>query len=615
MPRLLSFVLLTCLLGTSAQSAEKTSPPNVVVLLADDLGINDLGCYGRKDQATPQIDQLAAQGLRCTNAYAAASVCSASRAALLTGLAPARIGITTFLPGRPERSSHRLLAPKQNLFLPAGVTTLAERLKPAGYRTAAVGKWHLGGKAHQPTDHGFDEYFQGEANPGNESPAGGKGEIAQAEYAVKFIGDNKAKPFFLYVAFDSPHIPLGAPAAAVAAQSGAFNPKYAATVGGLDHAVGKILAALKANGLEDNTLVVFASDNGGVHLPELKEDAPTHNTPYRAGKGFLYEGGIRVPLIFRFPGRFATRTLDLPVCLGDLTPTIAALTGTTPAAAAYDYVDLSPLLFDSLPKPTGNRALAWHQPHYLNQGGRPAGAIREGDWKLLEHYEDGSLELYNLKQDAAEATDLAAQQPAKVAELRGKLEAWRRKVGAQGMTPNPQFNRAAWEACFTKLNLSKLTPQGTASAMTPALAAWRQAMDSIPPAGTNTVIILEAREAKVKAEKMRYEDPPQKDTLGYWVNAADTAAWIFTTPSSGKYRVTILQGCGKGSAGSTVALEVGPSQVQFTVEETGHFQRFVAREIGTLELGSGTNTLTVRPLQKKGAAVMDLRRITLERVE
>lgn len=615
MPRLLSFVFLTCLLGSPLDGAEKTPPPNVVVLLADDLGINDLSCYGRKDLATPHIDQLAAQGLRCTSAYAAASVCSASRAALLTGLAPARLGITTFLPGRPERSSHRLLAPPQNLFLTTGVRTLAELLKPAGYRTAAVGKWHLGGKAHQPTDHGFDEYFQGKANPGNESPAGGKGEIAQAEYAEKFIGENKTKPFFLYVAFDSPHIPLGAPAAAVAAQSGAFNPKYAATVAGLDHAVGKILAALKAHGLEENTLVIFASDNGGVHVPELKEDAPTHNTPYRAGKGFLYEGGIRVPLIFRFPGRFTTRTLTVPVCLGDLTPTIAALTGTTPAAAAYDYLDLSPLLFNSLPAPTANRPLAWHQPHYVNQGGRPSGALRDGDWKLLEHYEDGSLELYNVKEDAAEKTDLAAQQPAKVAELRGKLEAWRRKVGAQGMQPNPQFNRAAWEACFGQQSISQLTPQATAKAMTPALAAWRAAMDLSPPAGTNTVLVLEAREAKVKAEKMRYEDPPQKDTLGYWVNAADTAAWTFTASTAGKYRVTILQGCGKGSAGSTVALEVGSSQVAFTVVETGHFQRFIAREVGTLELVSGTNTLTVRPLQKKGGAIMDLRRITLERIE
>lgn len=607
---------LVTLAGLASLHAAE-SKPNIVILLADDLGIHDLSCYGRKEHPTPNLDRLAAEGMRFTSAYAAASVCSASRAALLTGQAPARLGITTFLPGRAERSSHRLLAPAQNESLPAGTKTLAELLKPAGYASAAIGKWHLGGKGHLPTEHGFDAYYPTPANPpaARIAAAGSKGEQLQADFAAKFIAEHKTQPFFLYVAFDSPHIPLGATAEDVRAYANTFNPKYAATVSGLDVAVGKILSALAAHGLTENTLVVFASDNGGVHLPELKEDAPTHNTPYRAGKGFLYEGGIRVPLIIRFPGRLAAKLNDVPVSLGDLTPTLAALTHATPANAAYDYSDLSPLLFDSAAKATPTRLLAWHQPHYLNQGGRPGGAIREGDWKLIENYEDGSLELYNLKEDSAEANELAAKQPAKVAELRGKLEAWRRKVGAKGMTTNPQFNRAAWEAGFTSLDASKVTPAPTAAAMATTLNAWRNAMDAFPAPGHNALIHLEARDAQVQAKKLRYEDPPQKDTLGFWVEPTDTASWTFSVAQPGKYRVSVLQGCGKGSGGATVALEAGASKVEFTVEETGHFQRFIPREVGTLQLVSGENTLVVRPLKKKGAAIMDLRRVTLERVD
>lgn len=610
-------LLRLCLLALAglAPLGAAENRPNLVILLADDLGIADLGCYGRKEHPTPNLDRLAAEGVRFTSAYAAASVCSASRAALLTGQAPARLGITTFLPGRAERSSHRLVAPAQNESLPNGVKTLAELLKPAGYASAAIGKWHLGGKGHLPTEHGFDVYYPTPANPpaARSQAAGSKGELLQADLAAKFISEHKAQPFLLYVAFDSPHIPLGASPTAVPGPT--FNPKYAATVAGLDVAVGKILAALTAHGLAENTVVVFASDNGGVHLPELKEDAPTRNRPYRAGKGFLYEGGIRVPLIIRYPGRLAAALNDVPVSLGDLTPTLTALARAVPAGAAYDFNDLSPLLFDSAAKAGTTRILAWHQPHYLNQGGRPSGAIREGDWKLIENYEDGSLELYNLKDDAAESADLAAKQPGKVAELRGKLEAWRRKVGAKGMTTNPQFNRAAWEACFTALDASKVAAADTAAAMAPALAAWRKAMDAIPAPGANALIHLEARDAKVQAKKLKYEDPPQKDTLGFWVDPTDTASWTFRADQPGKYRVTVLQGCGKGSGGSIVALEVGASKAEFTVEETGHFQRFIPREVGAVQLAAGENTLVVRPLKKKGAAVMDLRRVTLERVE
>ncbi|MFM9000018.1 MAG: sulfatase [Opitutia bacterium] len=602
---------LVAALSIFASLTAQQTQPNFVILFADDLGINDLGCFGRKDQRTPNLDRLASEGARFTQAYAAASVCSPSRAALMTGQSPARVKITTFLNGRSDRASHRLLAAKINLQLPAESKTLAELLKPKGYATAAVGKWHLGGKGHQPTDRGFDEYFPGKANPGAESPQGGKGEVAQADYGVKFIDRNKDKPFLLYVAFDNPHIPLAAPAKAVAEKSGAFHPTYAALVESLDTACGRIMEALERNGLSRNTFVVFASDNGGVHISELKESPATYNAPSRAGKGFLYEGGLRTPLIIRYPARLTPGVISEPVVLGDLVPTICSLAGAA-APAVLDFNDLSPVLFERKAMP---RPLYWHQPHYMNQGGRPGGVVREGDWKLIEHYEDGSLELFDLSKDPSETKDLAAQEPARVAAMRGKLEAWRRSVGAEGMRANPDFDRAAWENCFVRTDVTRLQAKPTSEAMRADLAGWRKAMDDAAKTGGNTLIHLEARDAKVAGEKLKYEEPPHKDTLGFWVNVADTASWTFSAPQAGNYRVTVLQGCGKGQGGSLVALDCGSSSLEFTVEETGHFQRFIPREVGRLTLAAGETTLKVRPLKKAKGAVMDLRRVMLERVD
>ncbi len=610
MPRLLLGLFLGALLALVPASAQET-PPNFVILFADDLGINDLGCFGRKDQNTPNLDKLAAEGARFTQAYAAASVCSPSRAALMTGQSPARLKITTFLTGRSDRASHRVLAAPINLHLPDGVRTIAQLLKPKGYVSAAVGKWHLGGKGHQPTDHGFDEYFAGRANPGAESPQGGKGELGQADFAVKFIQQNKAKPFLLYLAFDNPHIPLFAPAKAIEANAKSFHPTYAALIESLDVAVGRVMKALEDQGLAKNTFVVFASDNGGVHISELKESPATYNAPSRAGKGFLYEGGLRTPLIVRYPARLAPTVINEPVVLGDLCPTICAL-AKVPAPATLDFQDISPVLFEQKPL---NRPLFWHQPHYMNQGGTPAGVAREGDWKLIEQYEDGSLELYNLAKDPSENTDLAATEPTRVAALRGKLEAWRRSVGADSMKANPNFSRTLWDDCFVKTDVTQLKALPTSEAMRPLLADWRKAMNDATTEGANSLIFLEARDAQVKATKMKYEEPPQKDTLGFWVNVEDTASWTFQAPKAGTYRVTVLQGCGKGNGGSVVALDTPQGSCEFTVEETGHFQRFVPREIGKLTLVDGENTLTVRPVKKAKAAVMDLRRVILERVE
>lgn len=617
-------LLLATADAASAEGADDASrPPNVVLMVADDLGINDLGCYGRADQPTPTLDRLAAEGTRYTAASAAASICSPSRVALITGVHPARVNLTTFLPGRSDRASHRLLAPTIEQALPVSIPTLAERLAPAGYRSHFVGKWHLGGEGALPTDRGFATATNGRANPGPESPEGGKGERRQAADAARIIADqardHRDEPFLLVVGFDTPHVPLAAPAAAVAGHAGAFHPTYAAMVSALDDAVARILAAITEAGITDTTLVVFTSDNGGLHVPEVGDPPPTFNAPHRAGKGFLYEGGVRVPLIVRWPGkRHAGSVATLPVSTGDLVPTICRLAG----VAVPDQADFQALAdIPAAPSAAAHgeeRPLFWHQPHYTNQGGRPAGAIRLGDWKLIEHYEDGSLELFHLGDDPGETSDRAADEPTRVADLRGRLEAWRREVGARPMTANPRFDALGWHACHGSVDVSTIPAAETAVAMAPPLAGWRKAMDDAapgPPATQRRFMILRASEAEVAGEKLLYETPPAKDTLGYWVNAEDHAWWNIMLDEPGRYRVVVLQGCGTGQGGSTVAVSAGDSRLEFVVEETGHFQRFVPRFVGELSLPAGPVRLLVKPVRKQAAAVMDLRSVTLERIE
>ena len=616
---ILASLVLAAAWSIVSVAASPDRPPHIVLLVADDLGINDLGCYGRADHVTPVLDRFAATGTRYTAATAAASVCSPSRVALLTGVHPARVNLTTFLPGRPDRASHKLLSPVIAQALPAAIPTLAERLAPAGYRSHFVGKWHLGGHGALPTDRGFTTAAGGRANPGPESTEGAKGEQRQAADAVRIIAeqirDHHDEPFLLVVGFDSPHVPLAAPAAALPAHAGAFNPTYATMVSKLDDAVGKILTALDEAGIADSTLVAFTSDNGGLHVPEIGDPPPTLNAPFRAGKGFLYDGGVRVPLIVRFPGGTdAGRMMTGPVSTGDLVPTICRLAGVAAPQPAdfHDLADAAP------PSASDDRPFFWHQPHYTNQGGRPAGAIRLGDWKLVEHFEDGRVDLFHTGDDVGEATDRSAAEPGRVADLRGRLEAWRRSVSAQEMTANPRFDPAAWQASQAEIDVSRLPAAATAAEMVAPLAAWRKAMDDDdagPPATRNGFIRLLARDATVSGEKLCYEPQPEKDTLGYWVNAADRAWWDFRLNEPGRYRVTVLQGCGAGQGGSTVELNTGVAGLEFTVEETGHFQRFVPRDVGTLDLPAGNVRLVVTPLEKKAAAVMDLRSVTLERVD
>lgn len=451
--------------------------PNVVFILADDLGINDLGCYGRKDQATPRLDRLASEGMRFTSACCAQPICSPSRAAVISGLAPARLHITTFLPGRGDAVSQKLLHPKINQQLALERTTLAEHLKSAGYATACIGKWHLGGAGFGPKEQGFDVVYAGRPNTSPSTDEGGKGEYDLTAHAIDFVRANKDQPFFLYLPHNNPHIPLAAKPELVEKFKDSFNPTYAAVVNTLDDTVGRLLDVLDELKLSDNTLVVFTSDNGGVHLPELKEDAPTHNTPFRAGKGYLYEGGLRIPLIVRLPKVVpAGKVSDTPVINTDWLPTILDLCGVPLDASQSDGVSLLPLLKGGS---LAARPLLWHFPHYNNQGGRPAGAIRVGDWKLIEHYDEGRSELFNLATDRSEEHDLAAGELQRVADLRATLASWRTSIGAQGNEPNPNFDPAWFQRLYSDIDSSKIKPAATAAAMREQLRTWRAGMDSV----------------------------------------------------------------------------------------------------------------------------------------
>ena len=457
-------------------SAAEQRPPNVVFILADDLGINDLSCYGRKDQATPRLDRLAAEGMQFTSAYCAQPICSPSRAAILTGLTPARLHLTTFLPGRGDAPSQKLLHPQINQQLTLQHTTLAEHLKGAGYATACIGKWHLGGAGFGPKEQGFDVVHAGKPNTPPSADEGGKGEYDLTAHAIDFVRANKDKPFFLYLPHNNPHIPLAAKPELIETFKASFNPTYAAVVHTLDDSVGRLLDALDEMKLRDNTLVVFTSDNGGVHLPELKEDAPTHNTPFRAGKGYLYEGGLRIPLIVRLPKVVpAGKVSDTPVINTDWLPTILDLCGVPFEASKSDGVSLVSLLKGGSLKA---RPLVWHFPHYNNQGGRPAGAIRAGDWKLIMHYEDGRVELFNLATDPAEEHDLYADNKKFVAFMHDIHLAWRKSIGAQSNAPNPDFDAAWHKRLYQDFDTSRIKPEATAAAMTPKLREWRSDMDS-----------------------------------------------------------------------------------------------------------------------------------------
>jgi neutral ceramidase len=459
------------------EAALTQSRPNIVIVLADDLGVNDLGVYGRKEHRTPHLDRLAADGLRFTSAYVASPICSPSRAALMTGRAPARLHLTTFIPGRADAPSQRLLHPPMLQRLPLEEVTLAERLREAGYATAAIGKWHLGGAGFTPLEQGFDVYHPGQATTKPSDAEGGKGEYDLTAEAERFIDTNRDRPFFLYLAHNNPHIPfVSAKPSLVEANSGAFEPSYAATVQTLDDSVGRLLGRIDAAGLRERTIVIFTSDNGGLHMPEGPHPRVTHNTPFRAGKGYLYEGGLRVPLIVRGPGLASKRVIDAPFINTDWLPTLLELAG-APPAGNLDGISQATLLRSGAPA-SAARTFFWHLPHYTNQGSRPAGAIRDGKWKLVEHYDDGRVELFDLSGDTGEARDLSKAEASRTSALRARLREWRTSVGAQENTRNPSVDMEMFKQIYVDFDSTRFDPLRADGDGWKAAARWRQLMDA-----------------------------------------------------------------------------------------------------------------------------------------
>lgn len=478
----LKYLHLACLVfvlpGLVEQTRGSGPPPNVIVILADDLGWADVACNGGDLVETPHIDELARSGVRFTQAYAPSPVCSPTRAAILTGKAPARLHMTIWSEGVAQGPTDRELLQADSLAdLPCTETTLAARLQRAGYLTAMVGKWHLGNADHAPETHGFDVNvggthwgapatffwpYRGAGRFGAEYRYVPHLEFGQAgEYltdrltseAIRVIDHAQHRPFFLYLAHHAPHTPIEAKAADVEHFTRRLQPGfhhqnavYAAMIKSLDESVGSIVAHLEARGLDQNTIVVFASDNGGYCGIDRKsgQGVPvTSNHPLRSGKGSCYEGGLRVPLVVRWPGTTAASGVCVePVILTDLFHTLAkAALGSSPPEVPADGVDLSPLLRE----PTGRlprEALYFHYPHYYDTT-TPVSAIREGDYKLLEYFEDGRVELYNLADDPGETKNLGERDWGKANHLRERLAAWRKAVAAAAPRPNPRASQTS----------------------------------------------------------------------------------------------------------------------------------------------------------------------------
>lgn len=426
------FLFSALALAQPLLAAEK---PNIVFILADDMGYMDPGCYGSSLYRTPNIDRLAAQGTRFTQYRTAAHVCSPTRASLMTGKYPARLHLTDFLKGHPK-SFAVLQVPDWTTALPESEVTLAEMLKPQGYATAWLGKWHLGGDTR---DHGFDAGDQDWKQNTKEDAKDPKGVFTLNAEAFDFISKNRGKPFFVALSHYAVHGPVRCEEnlrkdyekLVAERKPRQTHAGFAAMVEALDTSVGQVLDFLDREKLASDTLVIFCSDNGG-------ESRFTDNHPLRGGKGTLYEGGVRVPLIARWPGRVpAGKTSDARLFSTDFLPTFAALAG----AAKPDQVDGLDVTSALEGKADGTRdTLYWHYPHYHNE--KPSGSILKGDWKLIEWFETGKTELFNLASDPGEAKDVAADNPAKNAELLAALRAWRQEVGAQMMTPNPAYDPA-----------------------------------------------------------------------------------------------------------------------------------------------------------------------------
>ncbi|MFC1555933.1 sulfatase-like hydrolase/transferase [candidate division KSB1 bacterium] len=448
--------------------------PNYLFVLVDDLGWADIGCYGSSFYETPNIDRLASQGMRFTNAYAASPVCSPTRASIMTGKHPARLNITDWIPGdRP--TDRKLLGPKINNELPLQEITIAETLRGAGYKTFFAGKWHLGDEGYFPEDQGFDinkgGHSRGSPPGGYYSPYnnpklqdGPEGEYLPdrlTNESIQFLdnhcssdGDSQDQPFMLFLSFYTVHTPIQASKRHLkkfedklsrmqtSSEEGfrqerkgwtklqQDDPTYASMIYAMDENVGRILKKLDDLSLSDDTVVIFMSDNGGLSTLGRKW-SPTSNVPLRAGKGWCYEGGIREPMIIRAPGvTSAGHVCETPVTSMDFYPTMLDLAGIDPVPDQHiDGLSLKPLLSEK--KDLDRKILFWHFPHYHGSKWTPGSALREGDWKLVRFYEEDKSELYNIRNDISEEHDLAQSNPEKLKELETKLDSCLENCRAQ----------------------------------------------------------------------------------------------------------------------------------------------------------------------------------------
>lgn len=437
-------------------AGESAEPPNIVLVLIDDMGWSDLGCYGNQFHETPYIDRLAEQGVRFTDFYAACPVCSPTRASIQAGQYQARFSLTDFIPGH-WRPFEKLVVPPNASHLPLEIETVAETLQSAGYQTGYYGKWHLGNNTDQgPSAQGYDEAIVtggGHFAPFRTTP---KTEVGEGRYlgdfltdqTIAFIERNHKKPFFVQLSHYAVHIPLQAKPEKIdyykqktPIPGKVNNPIYAAMVAHVDESVGKIVAALERMNLTENTMVVVTSDNGGLYNSYRNTSGPVmNNDPLRGEKGTLYEGGIRVPLIVRWPGvAQAGGVCDEPTISIDFYRTFADAAGADLPDQPNDGLSLVKLLKD--PEATLNRdAIYFHYPHYHHS--TPAGAVRSGDWKLIEFFDTGKYELYDLTVDVGETTNVAAARPEEVNELRAMLANWQNEVGAKMPTENAKFDAA-----------------------------------------------------------------------------------------------------------------------------------------------------------------------------
>ncbi|MDB6140305.1 MAG: N-acetylgalactosamine 6-sulfate sulfatase [Verrucomicrobiaceae bacterium] len=456
----------TALLLLLASAPSQARQPNVVFMLIDDMGWTDLGCYGSKYYESPNIDKLATEGMRFTQAHSACTVCSPTRSAILTGKYPARTHITDWIAGH-DRPFAKLKIPDWSMHLPLEEETIAKRFKSAGYSTASIGKWHLGGPEFWPEHQGFDLNVAGMdlgSPPSYFSPYkiktlpdGPPGEFLPERLtaeAVKFVEANKDKPFFLYLPHYAVHTPINARKEVIAkyqakrAAGGHSNPVYAGLVEAVDESVKVLRDKLEELGLTQDTIFIFTSDNGGLSQMVNGKGwsrGPTDNSPARLGKGSAFEGGTRIPLIIAWPGQIKAGTLcDEPVISCDHYSTLLELTGVSDASGHQaDGLSMVPLL-----KQTGGferDAIYWHYPHYHPGSATPYSAIMQGEWKLIEYFEDMRVELYNLRRDPGESGNVAGENADRTAAMTAKLHAWRESVGAQVPTPNPAYDpEKAW---------------------------------------------------------------------------------------------------------------------------------------------------------------------------